>query len=396
MKRVSCKVFFTVLWRGICQALGWFFGLFGYKRDGKFAKCVWGLFATSVAVIMCVFAIVVVCAAYHAFSEEYGSKQSVWESSMYVSNAIAYIEPCNGEDGYLINKNTGEKLLTGICWIAEPVGKEDSLVCFSDGKRRGYFNKRTGKVAIKPQYRHAWVFSDGIASVEIDGKIKFIDGTGKVVIDNGLEYDPRLKGYVFDGNYCIIYSEDGEKCGLMDRTGKMVLPMEYSEIADYDQHKYWSVRKDGKSAVYDENLNLVLPYIDGEVLLFDKTIDVVMADHTLRKYDYEGNLINDFYVSDVQLLEYETDEIYYAQDCYSTEDGQEQCTTVEQHKMATARLRAYTAGDAYKGLMTADGRIVTMPLYEVIRAIGDDTYLCTVSSEDKIIVDGKGNVIGRP
>lgn len=42
MKRVSVRMFFTVMWRGMCQALGWFFGLFGYKRDGKFAKCVWG------------------------------------------------------------------------------------------------------------------------------------------------------------------------------------------------------------------------------------------------------------------------------------------------------------------------------------------------------------------
>ena len=47
MEKVSTKEFFTVMWRGVRQALGWFFGLFGYKRDGKFAKCVWGLFATS-------------------------------------------------------------------------------------------------------------------------------------------------------------------------------------------------------------------------------------------------------------------------------------------------------------------------------------------------------------
>ena len=38
MKKVSCKMFFTVLWKGVCQAVKWFFGLFGYKRDGKFAK----------------------------------------------------------------------------------------------------------------------------------------------------------------------------------------------------------------------------------------------------------------------------------------------------------------------------------------------------------------------
>lgn len=32
MKRISVSLFFAVMWKGICQALGWFFGLFGYKR----------------------------------------------------------------------------------------------------------------------------------------------------------------------------------------------------------------------------------------------------------------------------------------------------------------------------------------------------------------------------
>lgn len=40
MEKVSVGLFFAVLWKGFCQTLGWFFGLFGYKRDGKFAKCV--------------------------------------------------------------------------------------------------------------------------------------------------------------------------------------------------------------------------------------------------------------------------------------------------------------------------------------------------------------------
>ena len=33
MKKVSANVFFTVLWSGVCQVVGWFFGLFGYKRS---------------------------------------------------------------------------------------------------------------------------------------------------------------------------------------------------------------------------------------------------------------------------------------------------------------------------------------------------------------------------
>ena len=47
MKKISASMFFTVLWRSLCQATRWSFGLFGYKRDGRFARCVWVLFAAS-------------------------------------------------------------------------------------------------------------------------------------------------------------------------------------------------------------------------------------------------------------------------------------------------------------------------------------------------------------
>ena len=62
MKKVSASLFFAVLWKGVCQVLGWFFGLFGYKRDGKFAKCVWGLFAVSGSLLTAFFALFIICA----------------------------------------------------------------------------------------------------------------------------------------------------------------------------------------------------------------------------------------------------------------------------------------------------------------------------------------------
>lgn len=43
--------------------------------------------------------------------------------------------------------------------------------------------------------------------------------------------------------------------------------------------------------------------------------------------------------------------------------------------------------------MTSDGRAVTMPQYESIEAIGPDTYLCTVSHGDKVVVNGKGEQV---
>ncbi len=71
MKKVSVKMFFMVLRRGLCQALGSFFGLFGYKRNVKLAQCVWGLFATSATVIVGIFAIALVCVVGEELYDKY-------------------------------------------------------------------------------------------------------------------------------------------------------------------------------------------------------------------------------------------------------------------------------------------------------------------------------------
>lgn len=175
-------MFFTVLWRGLCQALGRFFGLFGYKRDGKFAKCVWGLFATSAAVVMGIFAVAVVCAVGEEVCDWYGRQHRNCDDpycyeNTFISRDIYFHNHDDGK-GYIYNIRTGEKYLKHVAWIAKPTDK-DSLICFSDGKKRGYFSKNTGQVVIEPKYSHAWIFSEGLASVEEDGYIKFIDGTGR-------------------------------------------------------------------------------------------------------------------------------------------------------------------------------------------------------------------------
>ena len=118
-----------------------------------------------------------------------------------------------------------------------------------------------------------------------------------------------------------------------------------------------------------------------------------MPDHTLRKYDLQGHLINDFYIAHVRSLAYEKDEIQYRR-AEQDSDDDPQTTIIESfHPQAVARLRAYVAGDCYEGLMTADGHLVTMPLYKDIDAIGPDLYLCSSTNYDKVIVNGKGEIV---
>lgn len=373
--------------------LGWFFGLFGYKREGKFAKCVWGMFSISAAILMTILAGIAIYGCYEHFERNCRYANYVEEKGgTYVSSTLGYFPDYDGNKGYIFNKQTREKVLKGVDWIALPLGK-DSLVCFSSDNKRGYFNAKNGNVVVEPKYDHAWIFSDGLGAVEEDGRIKFLDCTGKIVIDNGMKYDGASDGYVFHGGYIAVCAQASEKYGLMDKTGNMVLPLEYDYIDIANNLEYWLVRKDKQWAVYDKNMKQILPFIDGYVYITDGSIDVTMSDHTMRKYDFEGNLINDFYISETHHLTYDTGEVYYAKDSYTDDDGDEQEYLEERNKQATARLRAYAAGDGYEGLMTPEGHVITMPLYKNIEAIGPDTYLGTVSDGDKVIVNGKGEVV---
>ena len=398
MKKISARTFFSVMWRGVCQALGWFFGLFGYKRDGKFARCVWGLFAISAAIIMGIIAISLICDFTNSLWNKYKREHyncdrlSCWARE-HICRDI-YIH--NHEDGkaYIYNNRTGEKLIKNVKWIAEPNGK-DSLVCFSDGKKRGYFSKKTGNVIIEPKYDHAWIFSDGLACVDDGGFIRFIDATGKIVIDNMMLYNPDLEGFVFHGGYCVVSTEDGDLYGLMDKTGKYVLPLEYNSIEPLDDYTLWKVEKGKEEGIFDKEMKPVVPLMECSIYVDESTIDVTMPDHTLRKYDLQGTLINDFYICSIRMLEYEKEEIVYRKNKSRDDDEEYYDDEYEDfyHPKATARLRAYTAGDGFEGLMTADGHAVTKPLYKDISAIGYDLYLCETTYYDHVIVNGKGEVV---
>jgi hypothetical protein len=395
MKRVSAKLFFAVLWKGVCQVIGWFFGLFGYKKEGLFAWCLWRLFASGVAVVVGIFAVMLVCAFCDHIYVKYYKHTNCYDPdcgcSEYLGQNIYYHDRGKGQS-YVFNSLTQEKTIKNLYWIARPEGT-DSLVCFSDGSKRGYFNMNTGEVVIPARYDHAWTFSEGLASVDEGGSIKFIDTTGKMVIDNVAPYKPDMEGLFFHGGYCMIDNEGPELCCLIDKSGWTVL-QEFSYIAHSNNYELWKVNKGKEQGVYDKNMNLIVPMTEASIHIYDDEICMTMPDHTMRKYDVKGHLIHDFYIVSVRDLEFEKPEIVNRPPSTHVASDEIIETIDENYRpKAIARLRAYTAGNNYDGLMTRDGHIVTKPQYEYIEAIGDDLYLCTVSNEDKVVLNGKGEIV---
>ncbi|MGN0282468.1 MAG: WG repeat-containing protein [Prevotella sp.] len=397
-KVTSMKRAIVLLWHGLTTLLSgianWFTVVLGMRDDSKYGKVLRRIVGSSFAFLMLLMAVAACWDFCRSASYRLGLDGSVSDSNyetQYISRLVTYYT-CYDEDGYL-KTTDGEKTITGITWIAKPLGM-DSLICYSDGKKHGYFNMFTGKPVIEPKYNHAWIFSDGLASVDDGGWIKFIDASGKVVIDPKIPYISGAEGYVFHNGYCVLHNDRRDAFGMMDKYGKWVLKPEYVSI-DYSC-KYWIIDNGVEKSVLDSTLNVVVPSIKGDVWVNDEYISVTLSNHVMQRYNRKGEILSDFFVSDVSYMTYESDELHYATSKNYDEEGNLTSETEESMPMPVekmAKCRRYEAQSGWYGLMTADGRVVTPPSYCSIEAIGYDMYLCKDNDEDGVILNGKGERI---
>lgn len=392
------KRYIILFWHGLTGILSsiaeWFTVVLGMKDDSKYGKILRRTVGTCFATIM----LLVTAAVVWDFGRTACNRLN-WSASdyipsynnQYLSRSLTYHEGYD-YDGYVFNRD-GEKVIKNICWIAKPLGN-DSLICYCIGKKRGYFNMLTGDVVIKPKYSHAWIFSDGLASVEEDGWIKFIDTTGKVVIDNHLPYLSNKDGYVFHNGYCAVHNAPGDRLGLIDKKGEWALKPEYFSITPIDS--FWIVSNGKDKSVLDVSLKTVLPFTSSNVWISDGMIYASMPDHSVRTYSTQGELVEDFHISGTSQLMYETNEVYYSTSKSYNEDGNIVSETSDSDistRQAVAHCLRYQAELDWYGLMTPEGHIVTPPLYREIEAVGSDLYLCKTDYQYGVILNGKGQKV---
>lgn len=385
-----------LFWKGltgiIAATANWFTVILGMKDESKYGKFIRRVVGGSFALIMLLLAGSALSGCINHIYYRYLAN-SYYNSSGYVGqylsrNATYYSQEYQ-TDGYVETRD-GKKTIKDIHWIAKPLG-DDSLVCYSNGDARGYFNMLTGELAVKPQYKHAWVFSDGLASVDDNGWIKFIDANDNVAIDPKIPYIAGAEGYVFHNGHCVLHSNRRDKFGMIDKHGNWVMKAEYDRIQPVDT--FWIACKGGKQCVISKNMTVVLPFIDAVLWVSDNGISAEMADHTLRKYDLQGNIVDTFLISSVENIVYETGELRYLKTNNGDDEGNligetEDLNPSPIHK--TARCKRYEAASGWYGLMSPDGKVLTNPNYSEITAIGYDLYLCKNGSMSGEVLNGKG------
>ena len=178
---------------------------------------------------------------------------------------------------------------------------------------------------------------------------------------------------------------------MIDKQGKWLLEPKYTSVLP--DGEYLIIENSQGQSVLDKSLNTLIPWTDGEFSVEDEYISVTLSNHVLQRYNFSGELIEDFYISDISLLTYESDELRYTNTKNYSEEGVLTSETEEPEPspvLKVAKCRSYEAENGWYGLMTPDGRIVTPPSYESIKAIGYDLYLCKDNYDDGVVLNGRG------
>ncbi|MFH1230941.1 MAG: WG repeat-containing protein [Planctomycetota bacterium] len=126
------------------------------------------------------------------------------------------------------------------------------LFLIRQNNRYGYIDK-TGKIVIKPQFRFASGFSEGLASVELwDGYRGYIDKTGQVVI--------KITGLGGDFSDGVAQINTALTFGCIDKTGGYVIKPQ-SDMLPASSKGYRAEFSEGLLAVYIPSTELY-GYID--------------------------------------------------------------------------------------------------------------------------------------
>lgn len=388
-----------MVWQGLTHILvgiaNWIAQILSMSDQSRYGKWLQRIVGTCITVCLVLFTLAALTQAYEGLCNRL-SGLIIQDGADYIATRLSpnvtYYKSTQVNNGY-VQTNDGEVTIKSIEWIYLPKG-QDSLVCYTDGKKYGYFNRNTGRIVVKPQYLHASMFSEGLASVDDDGWINFIDGTGKVVIETGLPCLTDQGGYCFRDGYCILPNDLTKKFGIMDRQGNWVLQPEYAEITYHNE--CWMLDNGKQQCVLDKQLRTLVPYQDGLIWVYTDYIGVTLSNHILQRYNHMGELINDFFINDVESLYYKTEELRYGYTKNYDDNGtlisetqNDEPTPI--HK--TAKCKRYEAETGWYGLLSAEGKVLTSPSYSQIIAIDYDLYLCKDGPEEGILVNGKGEIV---
>lgn len=268
-----------------------------------------------------------------------------------------------------------------INWLTE---SDDSLAVYALPDKRGYINVRTGQIAIDAKandYSRAWIFSEGVAAVEKDGLIGFINAQNEIVIPFQFSGSSKCRmidlGYVFHNGLCVMTNANGD-LGLIDTTGRWVVEPIYDELWTPGARGYRIAIKDGRYGVLDSAGAIVLPVEYCHISIVSDGF-VLTDDDAKWQEDFAGNVVIPFMFDYTVHLNYPLDTDEYGDVRFALSD-----------------YVKYEVHNRYGIMNRLTGEPLTPALYSAIRMLSAHLFeVQEYDSYDWYLVDTKGNMVSK-
>ena len=265
-------------------------------------------------------------------------------------------EPLDGPVSYnngksnIINPATKEVIVKDIDWCHYSSNNdEDPIVLLAKNGKRGFCNIVTNEVIVPPTtYTKAWIFSEGLAAVEKNGYIGFVNAKGDVAIKFKFSYRGNpLTEFVFHNGHCVV-ADSSNKVGVIDHRGRWVIKPLYNNI--------------------ELAKNYAIVYKDGE---FKKQVD------------FEGHVLQDGIIDYINNLYYEVN--YTDLQTGEAKVGESKIDDYYEYRVG-----------GYSGLVDSKGEIITPPIYTDITGITPTLFKAQLQDwTSMVIIDQKGNVLSK-
>lgn len=177
--------------------------------------------------------------------------------------------PIHGKYGFV---NSHGEIVIPLQYQRANSFHEGLAVVDIDYDKSGYLDK-TGKLIIPADYEMASDFHDGLAAVKKNGKVGFINQQNEVelpfIYANADHFENGFASATLTGN--------DQEWGVIDKTGKTILPFEYAYISRVMPNKlgwYFRVTKDDQEMMLDKQGKIVFPKYDSIGFFADGLVNV--------------------------------------------------------------------------------------------------------------------------
>lgn len=322
------------------------------------------------------------------FGIAYFEYRSECYTDEWLSDAVLSKYYENRDEFMIYNRKTEKYTLKDVQWVVK-AARHDSLTVYSRDGKRGFLNVNTGEVVIPEQYSRAWVFSEGLAAVEIDGKIGFIDSDNRTVLPFVYDYSYRNGmpiDYLFRNGYCTMTDARGA-CGLIDKSGKWVIDPVYDCIWPPHYGKYRIVKDGDKYGLLGGNLEFIFP-IEYDYIEFSNEKGVLLTkDGYQWRSDYDGKVLDPFVYSS-------TDYVYYVTGNRCTDEYFSDEYRPEESSYTLSDYMKYWIYGNCGIIRKKDGKVIIPAVYEQINMLSP-TLFEVLDGKDgiRLLMDNNGNVV---